>query len=128
MAQDFRAIITGQADLSKAKQDFETFKKSMEQPIKITVDTSGFNAVWGNLQKQVQSFGAQAGKQYANAMQNNIKNVKIDPSFVNRAFSGLTLNGKIDNGSLMDYLGADVKLAHSLLGELTKIKAEGGQL
>ena len=125
---EFEAKITGIADLSKAKQDFDAFKKSMEQPIKITVDASGFNAVWGNLQKQVQSFGAQAGKQYANAMQNNIKNVKIDPSFVNRAFSGLTLDGKIDNGSLMDYLGADVKLAHSLLDELTKIKAEGGQL
>ncbi len=128
MAQDFVALIEGRADLKSARDAFNKFKQDVEKPIKITVDASGFNAVWGNLQKQVQSFGAQAGKQYANAMQNNIKNVKIDPSFVNRAFSGLTLNGKIDNGSLMDYLGADVKLAHSLLDELTKIKAEGGQL
>ena len=125
---EFEAKITGIADLSKAKQDFDSFKKSMEQPIKITVDASGFSAAWGNLQKQVQSLGAQAGKQYANAMQNNIKNVKVDPSFINRAFSGLTLNGKIDNGSLMNYLGADIKLAHNLLDELTKINAEGGQL
>lgn len=125
---EFEAKITGIADLTKARQDFDAFKKSIEQPIKITVDTSGFNVVWGNLQKQAQSFGAQAGKQYANAMQNNIKNVKVDPSFINRAFSGLTLNGKINNGSLMDHLGADVKLAQNLLGELTKINAEGGQL
>ena len=128
MAQDFVALIEGRADLSKAKQDFDSFKKLMEQPIKITVDTSGFSAAWGNLQRQVQSLGAQAGKQYSSALQNNIKNVKIDPSFINRAFSGLTLNGKIDNGALMDYLGADVKLAHNLLEELAKINAEGGQL
>ena len=125
---EFEAKITGIADLKNARDAFDAFKKQAEQPIKITVDATGFNAVWGNMQRQAQSFGAQAGKQYANAMQNNIKNVKIDPSFINRAFSGLTLDGKIDNGSLMDYLGADVKLAHSLLDELTKIKAEGGQL
>ena len=125
---EFEAKIIGIADLKDAKDAFNDFKSKMEQPIKLTVDASGLNAVWGNMQRQAQSFGAQAGKQYANAMQNNIKNVKVDPSFINRAFSGLTLNGKINNGSLMDHLGADVKLAHSLLDELTKINAEGGQL
>ena len=54
MAQDFIAMIEGQADLSKAKQAFDSFKKQVEQPIKITIDTNGFNAVWGNIQKQAQ--------------------------------------------------------------------------
>ena len=125
---EFEAIIKGRADLKDARDAFDAFKKQVEQPIKITVDASGFNVAWGNLQKQVQSLGAQAGKQYTNAMQNNIKNIKIDPSFINRAFSGISLNGIIDNGSLMNYLGADIKLAHNLLDELTKINAEGGQL
>ena len=128
MAQDFIALIEGRADLSKAKQEFDNFKRQVEQPIKITFDTNGFNAVWGNLQKQVQQNGGQIGQILNNTINKNVKNIKIDPSFINRAFSGLTLNGAIDNGSLMRYLGADIELAHSLLGELKKIKDEGGQL
>jgi len=120
MAQDFRAIITGQADLSKAKQDFETFKKSMEQPIKITVDTSGFNAVWGSLQRQAQQAGANIGQQVGRSIQNNIKNanLKIDPKAIL----------KTGYDPIGDYLKMDSKLADDLISQLNRVKAEGGQL
>lgn len=72
MAQDFRAIITGQADLSKAKQDFDSFKRLVEQPIKITIDASGFNAVWGNIQRQAQQAGVQTAQAYNKAFSKNL--------------------------------------------------------
>ena len=120
MAQDFRAIITGQADLSKAKQDFEIFKKSMEQPIKITVDASGFNAVWGSLQRQAQQAGANIGQQVGRSIQNNIKNanLKIDPKAIL----------KTGYDPIGDYLKMDSKLADDLISQLNRVKAEGGQL
>ena len=120
MAQDFRAIITGQADLSKAKQDFETFKKSMEQPIKITVDASGFNAVWGSLQRQAQQAGANIGQQVGRSIQNNIKNanLNIDPKAIL----------KTGYDPIGDYLKMDSKLADDLISQLNRVKAEGGQL
>ena len=120
MAQDFRAIITGQADLSKAKQDFETFKKSMEQPIKITVDASGFNAVWGSLQRQAQQAGANIGQQVGRSIQDNIKNanLKIDPKAIL----------KTGYDPIGDYLKMDSKLADDLISQLNRVKAEGGQL
>ena len=70
---EFEAKITGIADLSKAKQDFDAFKKSMEQPIKITIDTSGFNVVWGNLQKQVQQFGVASARQFNKGFESTLK-------------------------------------------------------
>ena len=121
MAQDFRAIITGQADLSKAKQDFETFKKSMEQPIKITVDASGFNAVWGNIQKQAQQSGIQIGQALSSAINKNVKNVKVNLP-LERLFkeSGAT--------SIASHLGIDTSTAQALKNELKNINAEGATL
>jgi len=117
---EFEAKITGIADLSKAKQDFETFKKSMEQPIKITVDASGFNAVWGSLQRQAQQTGANIGQQVGRSIQNNIKNanLKIDPKAIL----------KTGYDPIGDYLKMDSKLADDLISQLNRVKAEGGQL
>ena len=74
---EFEAKITGIADLSKAKQDFDGFKKQIEQPIKLTFDASGFNAVWGNIKQQAQQAGANVGKQLGQGIQNNIKNTLL---------------------------------------------------
>lgn len=120
MAQDFIAMIEGQADLSKAKQAFDSFKKQVEQPIKITIDTSGFNAIWGNLQKQAQQAGAQIGQQMSRSIQKNIKDTKlsIDPK------------SKLQTGyaPIADYLKMDAKLADNLVSQLQRIQKEGGQL
>ena len=120
MAQDFIAMIEGQADLSKAKQAFDSFKKQVEQPIKITIDANGFNAVWGNLQKQAQQAGVQIGQQMSRSIQNNIKDTKlsIDPK------------SKLQTGydPIADYLKMDVKLADDLVSQLQRIQKEGGQL
>lgn len=118
---EFEAKITGIADLSKAKQDFETFKKSMEQPIKITVDASGFNAVWGNIQKQAQQSGIQIGQALSSAINKNVKNVKVNLP-LERLFkeSGAT--------SIASHLGIDTSTAQALKNELKNINAEGATL
>ena len=120
MAQDFIAMIEGQADLSKAKQAFDVFKKQVEQPIKITIDTNGFNAIWGNLQKQAQQAGVQIGQQMSRSIQNNIKDTKlsIDPK------------SKLQTGyaPIADYLKMDAKLADNLVSQLQRIQKEGGEL
>ena len=135
---EFEAKITGIADLSKAKQDFDSFKKSMEQPIKITVDASGFNAVWGNLQKQVQSFGAQAGRQYTQGFEKNI--ASIDTSKVaNAMLKGIDnkITAKMGKGSLslsifgdsgLKELGASPAIFKTLEKELDSIKQKGLQI
>lgn len=102
MAQDFVALIEGRADLSKAKQDFDAFKKSMEQPIKITVDASGFNAVWGNIQKQAQQQGAQMATAYAKGFQSNIKGVKLSNSLETLLVKGGKLNLGDDSNLIVD--------------------------
>ncbi len=120
MAQDFVALIEGRADLTKAKQAFDAFKKQVEQPIKITIDANGFNAVWGNIQKQAQQAGVQIGQQMSRSIQNNIKDTKlsIDPK------------SKLQTGydPIADYLKMDAKLADNLVSQLQRIKKEGGQL
>ena len=120
MAQDFIALIEGQADLSKAKQAFDSFKKQVEQPIKITIDANGFNAVWGNIQKQAQQAGVQIGQQLGRGIQNNVKNTRlsIDPKI------------KLQTGydPIADFLKMDSKLADDLVGQLQRIKNDGGKL
>ena len=135
---EFEAKITGIADLSKAKQDFETFKKSMEQPIKITVDASGFNAVWGNLQKQAQSVGSQAGRQYAQGFEKNI--AAIDTTKVaNNMLKGIVdrVSAKNGKGSLtlsifgnsgLKELGASSAVFKTLEKELDSIRQKGLQI
>ena len=117
---EFEAKITGIADLSKAKQDFETFKKSMEQPIKITVDASGFNAVWGNIQKQAQQAGGNIAKSITQGVQNNVKkaNINFDP------MSSI----KTGYDPIADKLKMDAKLADDLVRQLEKVQQEGGVL
>lgn len=121
MAQDqFIALIEGRADLKSARDAFDKFKQDVEKPIKITIDANGFNAVWGNLQKQAQQAGAQIGQQMSRSIQNNIKDTKlsIDPK------------SKLQTGydPIADYLKMDAKLADNLVSQLQRIKKEGGQL
>lgn len=133
MANDFRAIITGEANLSKAKQDFETFKKSMEQPIKITVDASGFNAVWGNIQKQAQQQGAQMATAYAKGFQSNIKGVKLSNSLETLLVKGGKLNLGDDSNLIVDksalkQLEALPTVYKAISKELDSIGSKGGKL
>lgn len=121
MAQDqFIALIEGRADLKSARDAFDKFKQDVEKPIKITIDANGFNAVWGNLQKQAQQAGAQIGQQMSRSIQNNIKDTKlsIDPK------------SKLQTGydPIANYLKMDAKLADNLVSQLQRIKKEGGQL
>lgn len=121
MAQDqFIALIEGRADLSKAKQDFDSFKKQIEQPIKLTFDASGFNAVWGNIKQQAQQAGANVGKQFGQGIQNNVKNTRlsIDPK----------IKLQTGNDPIANFLKMDSKLADDLVSQLQRIKDEGGKL
>ena len=129
MAQDFRAIITGQADLSKAKQDFETFKKSMEQPIKITVDASGFNAVWGNIQKQAQQSGIQVGNSFVQGFQKNIRSAKVDSNTMKAMFDGIVPDGKLlFNGGAIESIGTTSQAVKALKKELQDLEKNGAIL
>lgn len=121
MAQDqFIALIEGRADLKSARDAFDKFKQDVEKPIKITIDTNGFNAVWGNIQKQAQQAGVQIGQQMSRSIQKNIKDTKlsIDPK------------SKLQTGyaPIADYLKMDAKLADNLVSQLQRIQKEGGQL
>lgn len=121
MAQDqFIALIEGRADLKSARDAFDKFKQDVEKPIKITIDANGFNAVWGNLQKQAQQAGVQIGQQMSRSIQKNIKDTKlsIDPE------------SKLKTGydPIADYLKMDAKLADNLVSQLQRIQKEGGQL
>ena len=120
MAQDFVALIEGRADLTKAKQAFDSFKKQVEQPIKITIDTSGFNVAWGNLQKQAQQAGGNIAKNITQGVQNNIKkaNINFDP------MSSI----KTGYDPIADKLKMDAKLANDLVRQLEKVQQEGGVL
>lgn len=129
MAQDFRAIITGQADLSKAKQDFETFKKSMEQPIKITVDASGFNAVWGNIQKQAQQSGIQVGNSFVQGFQKNIRSAKVNSNTMKAMFDGIVPDGKLlFNGGAIESIGTTSQAVKALKKELQDLEKNGAIL
>ena len=124
MAQDeFIALIEEQADLTKSKQAFESFKKQVEQPIKITIDTNGFNAVWGNMQRQFQQQGANLGNSLTQGLNRAVKNVKIDQKPLTSLFDDSQLGG-----SIMSALGADTKFAEAFKKELEAINAEGAKI
>ena len=130
---EFEAKITGIADLSKAKQDFDSFKRSMEQPIKITVDASGFNAVWGNIQKQAQQQGAQMATAYAKGFQSNIKGVKLSNSLETLLVKGGKLNLGDDSNLIVDksalkQLEALPTVYKAISKELDSIGSKGGKL
>lgn len=131
MANDFRAIITGEANLSKAKQDFETFKKSMEQPIKITVDASGFNAVWGNIQKQAQQSGIQIGNSLVQGVQKTIRSGsnKVSNNVAKAMFDGIVPDKKIlFNGGGLDAIGTYSDAVKAIKEEFQGIEKSGGFL
>lgn len=140
---EFEAKITGIADLSKAKQDFESFKKQVEQPIKITIDTNGFNLIFNNIQKQSQSFGVQAGRQYAQGytqgFEKNIAGINtdkvadamlrgIDSKVTAKMGKGLMQLSIFNGDSGLKALGADAEVFKTLGKELDSIKQKGLQL
>lgn len=127
MAQDFRAIITGQADLSKAKQDFDAFKKSIEQPIKLTFDANGFNAVWGNIQKQAQQAGAKAGQAYIKSFNSNMGAISTGDAKLSVLTGKLTSSGTYKT-SMLGELKASKELYSSIGKELDSIEKKGLQL
>ena len=120
---EFEAKITGIADLSKAKQDFDSFKKSMEQPIKITVDASGFNAVWGNIQKQAQQSGIQIGNSLVQGVQKTIRSGsnKVSNNVAKAMFDGILPDKKIlFNGGGLDAIGTYSDAVQPLPARLQK--------
>lgn len=121
MANDFRAIITGEANLSKARQDFASFKNECQKPIKITFDTNGLNLNFGNLQRQAQQQGAQIGATLVQQIEKDVKNVKVN----------LPLERLFETGgatSIASHLGIDVKTAQAIKKELAGVNAEGAKL
>lgn len=126
---EFEAKITGIADLSKAKQDFDVFKKSMEQPIKITVDASGFNAVWGNIQKQAQQSGIQVGNSFVQGFQKNIRSAKVDSKTMKAMFDGIVPDGKLlFNGGAIESIGTTSQAVKALKKELQGLEKNGAIL
>lgn len=126
---EFEAKITGIADLSKAKQDFDVFKKSMEQPIKITVDASGFNAVWGNIQKQAQQSGIQVGNSFVQGFQKNIRSAKVDSNTMKAMFDGIVPDGKLlFNGGAIESIGTTSQAVKALKKELQGLEKNGAIL
>lgn len=127
MAQDFRAIITGQADLKSARDAFDTFKKQVEQPIKLTFDASGFNAVWGNIQKQAQQAGAKAGQAYIKSFNSNIGAISTGDAKLSVLTGKLTSSGTYKT-SMLGELKASKELYSSIGKELDSIEKKGLQL
>lgn len=128
---EFEAKITGIADLSKAKQDFDSFKKSMEQPIKITVDASGFNAVWGNIQKQAQQSGIQIGNSLVQGVQKTIRSGsnKVSNNVAKAMFDGILPDKKIlFNGGGLDAIGTYSDAVKAIKEEFQGIEKSGGFL
>lgn len=128
---EFEAKITGIADLSKARQDFETFKKSMEQPIKITVDASGFNAVWGNLQKQVQQLGVTSAKQFNKGFENTLKTDfghEASKKIISGWNSGRKNNVSNQTAALRDELGASLGVIRQVQEEIDNLNLKGLKL
>lgn len=126
---EFEAKITGIADLSKARQDFDAFKKSMEQPIKITVDASGFNAVWGNIQKQAQQSGIQVGNSFVQGFQKNIRSAKVDSKTMKAMFDGIVPDGKLlFNGGAIESIGTTSQAVKALKKELQGLEKNGAIL
>ena len=117
---DFIALIEGRAELKQAKQDFLNFKQQAEQPIKLTFDTSGLNAIFTGLGKQAQQAGVQIAQQITKGVQNNVKNTRltIDPS----------VSIKSGYDPISKYLKMDASLADDLVSQLKRLKKEGGEL
>ena len=126
---EFEAKITGIADLSKAKQDFDSFKKQIEQPIKLTIDTSGFNAIWGNIQKQAQQSGIQVGNSLVQGIQKNIRSAKVSSGTMKAMFDGIVPDGKLlFNGGMLESIGTTSQAIKALKKELQDMESKGAIL
>ena len=128
---EFEAKITGIADLSKAKQDFDAFKKSMEQPIKITVDASGLNAIWGNFQKQAQQSGVQVGNSLIQGVQKTIRggSNKVTSTVAKAMFDGILPDKKIlFNSGGLDAIGTYSDTVKAIKDQFQDIEKSGGFL
>lgn len=126
---EFEAKITGIADLSKAKQDFDSFKKQIEQPIKLTIDTSGFNAIWGNIQKQAQRSGIQVGNSLVQGIQKNIRSAKVSSGTMKAMFDGIVPDGKLlFNGGMLESIGTTSQAIKALKKELQDMESKGAIL
>lgn len=128
---EFEAKITGIADLSKAKQDFDSFKKSMEQPIKLTIDANGFNAVWGNIQKQAQQSGIQIGNSLVQGVQKTIRSGsnKVSNDVAKAMFDGILPDKKIlFSGGALDAIGTYSDAVKAIKKEFQDIEKSGGFL
>ena len=130
MAQDqFIALIEGRADLKNARDAFDTFKKQVEQPIKLTFDASGFNAVWGNIQKQAQQSGIQVGNSLVQGIQKNIKSAKVSSGTMKAMFDGIVPDGKLlFNGGMLESIGTTSQAIKALKKELQDMESKGAIL
>ena len=127
MAQDFRAIITGQADLKSARDAFNKFKQDVEKPIKITIEANGLNAVWGNIQKQAQSTGAQAAQAYVKSFNKNLGTMSTSAAKSGIITGELLQSGTFKEPALKE-LKATKELYSSIGEELDSIQKKGLQL
>ena len=126
---DFEARIIGTADLNEAKQAFDTFKKQVEQPIKITFDTGGLNLAWNGLQKQAQQSGVQIGNALVQGIEKNIRTAKVGSNAMKSMFDGIVPDGKIlFNGGGLESIQTTAKTVKDLKRELEAMASNGGIL
>lgn len=126
---EFEAKIIGIADLKDAKDAFNDFKSKMEQPIKLTVDASGLNAVWGNIQKQAQQSGIQVGNSLVQGIQKNIRSAKVSSGTMKAMFDGIVPDGKLlFNGGMLESIGTTSQAIKALKKELQDMESKGAIL
>ena len=127
MAQDeFIALIEGRADLKDARDAFNKFKQDVEKPIKITIDASGLNAIWGNIQKQAQQVGANSAKQFNKGFVSNIK-TDIGHESQKKLISGWKSDG-FNNTAGLRQIGATKEALRDVQREIDSVNTKGLQL
>ena len=116
---DFIALIEGRAELKQAKQDFLNFKQQAEQPIKLTFDTSGLNAIFTGLGKQAQQSGIQVANNFVQSVQKNIRSAKVGDTAIKAMFDGVVPDGKlVFNGGGLESIGTTAQAVKALKKEL----------
>lgn len=116
---DFIALIEGRAELKQAKQDFLNFKQQAEQPIKLTFDTNGLNAIFTGLGKQAQQSGIQVANSFVQSVQKNIRSAKVGDTAIKSMFDGIVPDGKlVFNGGGLESIGTTAQAVKALKKEL----------